>query len=231
MFEWIINSELNTQDNNFVTVTERRLSSCYKSVELRDQLIEIQNNIIELQNQQKDNIIQQLQDSLGEALNRSEIKEAALSFFTDFIIYFICYLLLRNTINNVVQNAYDNHTRKKFLKEKTQKHESSALEQLDDKILDIMEKSLPELKEFRCPVTLCLFKNPVITNDGVTYELDAVKSEYRLRGKSPQGTPLTFVAPNHAVRNYLETLLMPAYRKVKLLEELKEKATGNKPKL
>jgi hypothetical protein len=84
----------------------------------------------------------------------------------------------------------------------------AALEKTDEHISDDEHHVLPELL---CPITLCLFEDPVIATDGHTYEKKAI--ENWLQTQQPPTSPLTnlplistVLLPNYAIKTQITSL-------------------------
>jgi len=81
--------------------------------------------------------------------------------------------------------------------------------------------TIPIPEDFRCPITLEVFRDPVCTCDGQTYEREAIEEIFRrrrrdpiTRGLEPARSPLTnlelrdiVLVPNIALKNGIQAFL------------------------
>lgn len=78
---------------------------------------------------------------------------------------------------------------------------------------------LPE--DFQCPITCEIFRDPVVADDGMTYERDAIlrwfQSGHRTSPKTGKRLGELSIKPNHALRNSIETFLQ---RNKKIREQI-----------
>lgn len=65
-------------------------------------------------------------------------------------------------------------------------------------------------KEFICPITLCIMKDPVLMPDGQTYERSAIEKHLQVSPLSPltkQPLDMKDATPNYALKSLIENYL------------------------